>query len=56
MALYESLEAWILERGFVVPLASGKTAYLLKSRVQGLQVTPLGIMPDNANWALVSVS
>lgn len=56
MALYGSLETWILERGFVVPLASGKTAYLVKPRVQGLQVTPLGIMPDNDNWALVSVS
>jgi hypothetical protein len=55
MALYGELESWVLSRGYVVPLVSGKIAYLMKPRLQGVQVTPLGIMPDNDNWALVSI-
>jgi hypothetical protein len=56
MGDYGDLETWVLSQGYVIPLASGTIAFLVKSRVQGMQVTPLGIMPDNNSWPLVSVS
>jgi hypothetical protein len=56
MSLYSEDEDWALQNGFVIPLASGSVSYLIKSRVQGLQVTPMGIMPDNNNWTSVEVS
>jgi hypothetical protein len=55
MSIYNRVEGWVLQRGFVTPLASGNLAFLIKPRVQGLQVTPLGIMPDNNDWSTVSL-
>lgn len=54
MNLYSQAENWALSRGLVIPLASGHVAYLIRSSVQNLQVTPLGPMPANNNWTLVS--
>jgi hypothetical protein len=55
MDLYSRVEDWALQRGLLLPLASGTVAYLVKSSVQSLQVTPLGLMPDNNNWSTVTV-
>lgn len=55
MGLYSQAENWALQRGLLIPLASGNTAVLMRPSIQSLQVTPLGIMPQNNNWALVSV-
>lgn len=54
MTLYGEMERGILAQGSVVPLASGTVAYLIKPQVQSLEVTPLGLMPENSNWTLVS--
>jgi hypothetical protein len=56
MSAYSRGENWALEKGLVIPLASGNVAYLIKARVQSLQVTPLGIMPENNSWASVSLT
>lgn len=56
MAIYQTCERWALNRGLLVPLASGTVSYLIKPSVQGLQVTPLGIMPDNDDWQSVQVT
>jgi hypothetical protein len=56
MSAYSRAENWALEEGLVIPLASGNVAYLIKPRVQSLQVTPSGIMPANNSWASVSVT
>lgn len=56
MDIYSRLETWALRRGLVIPLASGTQDYLIKGSVQGLQVTPLGLMPQNNDWASVSVT
>jgi hypothetical protein len=55
MDLYSRAEDWALRQGMLVPVASGTVAYLIKSSVQSLQVTPLGLMPDNNNWSTVNV-
>lgn len=56
MDLYNEVENWVLQRGAVVPLASGSTAYLVRPNIQGMQVTPMGLMPDNNNWAAITQS
>jgi hypothetical protein len=56
MSSYSDVEAWLLNTGTVIPLASGKIGIYLKSRVSSLQITPLGIMPENNSWSLVSTS
>lgn len=56
MDIYDQCERWALEKGFVVPLASSSLGYLIKPAVQSLQVTPLGIMPENDNWSTVDVT
>lgn len=55
MSLYSDGEGWALQHALVIPLAVGTTSDLIRSSVNGLQVTPMGLMPDNNNWALVSV-
>jgi hypothetical protein len=54
MAAYGRLETWALQRGVIVPLASGKLSYLTRPEVESLQVTPVGVMPDNNNWSTVN--
>jgi ABC-type oligopeptide transport system substrate-binding subunit len=56
MQIYNNLENYALSRGLLVPIASGNVGYLVKPRVQTLEITPLGLMPENNNWAIVSVS
>ena len=56
MNLYEEAETWALEQGLIVPLATDSVAFLIRPSVQSLQVTPEGVMPENNNWSLVSVS
>jgi hypothetical protein len=56
MNLYAEGESWALQRGLLIPLASGSVGFLIRPSVQSLQVTPTGIMPENNNWSLVSVS
>lgn len=56
MNLYGDGENWAISKGLVIPLASGTTAFLIRPAVESLQVTPLGIMPENNNWSLVSVT
>ncbi|GAC1407015.1 MAG: hypothetical protein NVSMB52_20460 [Chloroflexota bacterium] len=56
MSLYSDAENWAINKGLVIPLASGTVAYLIRPTVQSLQVTPLGVMPENNNWSLVSVT
>jgi hypothetical protein len=56
MDTYNRCERWVLQQGYVIPLASTTVAYLIKPSVQGMQVTPTGIMPDNNNWALAGVT
>lgn len=53
---YSEEERRILNRGLVIPLAVGTNAYLIRPQVQGLQVTPLGLMPQNDSWGTVSLS
>jgi hypothetical protein len=55
MNLYGEAEQWALSQGFVVPLASGSIGYLVRPTVQNLLVTPVGIMPQNNNWTLVTL-
>jgi ABC-type transport system substrate-binding protein len=55
MNAYSQEENWALQQGYVIPLAGGNIAYLIKSAVQNLQVAPLGLMPENNNWALVDI-
>jgi len=55
MNAYIQDENWALQQAFIIPLASGNIAYLIKSAVQNLQVTPLGLLPENNNWALVDI-
>jgi ABC-type transport system substrate-binding protein len=56
MGIYQVCEEWALGHGLVIPIASGTVSYLIKPSVQDLQVTPLGIMPDNNSWQAVSVT
>jgi hypothetical protein len=56
MGIYNTLETWVLRHGYLVPLASGTIGFVIKPRVQSLQVTPVGLMPENNNWTVVSVS
>jgi ABC-type transport system substrate-binding protein len=56
MSSYSRLENWAIEKALIIPLASSNVAYLIKPRVQGLQVTPVGIMPANDTWTSVSVT
>ncbi|GAC1469206.1 MAG: hypothetical protein PVSMB7_18200 [Chloroflexota bacterium] len=55
MSRYSTAETWALQEGLVIPLATGSTGYLIKPRVQGLQVSPLGLVPANNSWTSVSV-
>jgi ABC-type transport system substrate-binding protein len=56
MNLYSEGESWAIQQGLIIPLASGSIAYLVRPSVQSLQVTPAGMMPENNNWSLVSVT
>jgi hypothetical protein len=56
MAIYDALESYALSRGLLVPIGSGNIGYLVKPRVQTLEVTPLGLMPENNSWAIVNAS
>jgi ABC-type oligopeptide transport system substrate-binding subunit len=56
MSLYSEEESWVLQRGRIVPLASTRAAWLIKPAVQNLQVTAFGLMPQNNNWSLPSVT
>jgi hypothetical protein len=56
MAIYDALESYALSRGLLVPIGSGNVGYLVKPRVQTLEVTPLGLMPENNSWAIVNAS
>jgi hypothetical protein len=56
MDIYDQCERWAIGKGFIIPLASSSLGYLIKPSVQSLQVTPLGIMPENNNWSLVDVT
>ncbi len=56
MSIYSALETWALQRALLVPLAESTQSYLIRSTVQGLQVTPLGLMPDNNGWASTAVT
>ncbi|MGH2447292.1 MAG: ABC transporter substrate-binding protein [Chloroflexota bacterium] len=56
MDLYADAERSVLQTGTIVPLASLNLAYLIKPAVQGLNVTPFGLMPDDNNWTNVSLS
>lgn len=56
MDLYSSAERWALTKGLVLPLASGSNCYLIGNAVEGLQVTPLGLMPANNSWSSVGVA
>jgi ABC-type oligopeptide transport system substrate-binding subunit len=56
MSAYSREENWAIQQGLIIPLASGNYGYVIKSQVQGLQVTPLGVVPNNNNWSAVSVS
>jgi ABC-type oligopeptide transport system substrate-binding subunit len=55
MNAYSQEENWALQQALIIPLASGNIAYLIKSAVQNLQVTPVGLLPENNNWALVDI-
>ena len=55
MSAYSKGENWALKKGLIIPLAGGNLAYLIKPAVNGLQVTPLGLMPENNNWPSVSL-
>lgn len=56
LALYARAERWSLDRGSVIPLASGKIAFLEKPAVGGLEVTPEGLMPANGDWRQVTLN
>jgi hypothetical protein len=56
MADYSTTENWILGSGRAVPLAIGNLAWLTRATVSNLQVTPLGLMPENNAWSLLSLS
>lgn len=56
MSSYSEGENWALQNALIIPLATVDVAYLVKPEVQDLQVTPLGIMPQNDNWSLVTVT
>jgi ABC-type oligopeptide transport system substrate-binding subunit len=56
MSTYSQAENWVLQRGLIIPLASGNLGYLVKPAVQSLEMTPAGPMPRNNNWSLVGVS
>jgi hypothetical protein len=56
MDTYDTCERWALARAYVIPLAEDSVAYLLKPSVEGMQVTPLGVMPDNNNWSSAGVT
>jgi hypothetical protein len=56
MSIYSQSENWAIAHGLVIPLASGNVGYLVKPSVQNLLVTPLGPMPENDNWSLVTLS
>ncbi len=56
MSGYSRAETWALRQGLVIPLANDTVAYLIKLSIQNLQVTPVGLMPANNNWATVDVS
>jgi ABC-type oligopeptide transport system substrate-binding subunit len=53
---YSRAENWALAKGLIIPLASGNIAYLIKPYVQNLQVSPLGLMPENNTWSFVSIT
>lgn len=56
MDTYSTLERWALKHRLIIPLANAAVAYAVKPSVSGLQVTPLGLMPDNGTWNTVQVS
>jgi hypothetical protein len=56
MSAYSREENWAISQGLIIPLASGSYGFLIKSQVQGLQVTPLGVVPNNNSWSAASVS
>lgn len=56
MDTYDTCERWALTRGYVIPLAVDSVAYLVKPSVEGMQVTPVGMMPDNNNWSSAAVA
>jgi hypothetical protein len=56
MSSYGTAESWALQKGLVIPLASGNIGFLIKPDVSGLQVTPLGLMPENNNWPSVTLT
>lgn len=56
MGLYQSAEAWTVQRGAIVPLLSGRVGYLVKSSLENVEVTPEGLMPANADWTQVSLN
>jgi hypothetical protein len=53
---YSQIEDWALQTGLIIPLASGNLAYLIKPTVENVQVTSLGIMPENNDWSTASVT
>jgi ABC-type transport system substrate-binding protein len=55
MNLYSEGEDWALQQNLVVPLASGSISYLIRSTVQNLLVTPIGLMPQNNTWSLITL-
>lgn len=56
MSIYSTLEQWALAKQFVIPLANSSIGYAIKPAVSGLQVTALGLMPDNGIWNTVQVA
>lgn len=54
MNAYGRVENWAIAQGFVIPLAQESLGYLIRPSLEGLLVTPFGIMPDNNSWSLVS--
>ena len=54
MSAYSDAENWALTKGIIVPLATGTLGYLVRPSLQGLDVTPVGLMPANNNWTLVA--
>lgn len=56
MSTYSEIETWALTRGIIIPLATGTLAYLMKSSVQGLNLTAAGLMPVNNTWSSVVIT
>jgi ABC-type oligopeptide transport system substrate-binding subunit len=56
MSAYSREENWAIQTGLIVPLASRNIAYLVKSAVGSLQVTPVGIMPENNTWSSITIT